>query len=148
MIESLQYITTSRPDILFSVYLRTHFQYDHKESNLMIVKRTFKISLGTTELTLWYPRDTWVTVMLILLEVEWTEEALLELVNFWEMLRSWNNKKQSYVILLTDEAEYIFDGSCVAQILWLKHHLKDFGISFYKTSIFSDNKSAIDLTKN
>lgn len=59
----------------------------------MIVKRTFKISLGTTELTLWYPRDTWVTVMLILLEVEWTEEALLELVNFWEMLRSWNNKK-------------------------------------------------------
>ncbi|GKA92101.1 retrovirus-related pol polyprotein from transposon TNT 1-94 [Tanacetum coccineum] len=41
MIGSLLYLTTSRPDIMFSVFLCAHFQEDPKTSHLKAVKRFF-----------------------------------------------------------------------------------------------------------
>ena len=38
VIGSLLYLTTSRPDIIFSVYLCERFQSSSKESHLLIVK--------------------------------------------------------------------------------------------------------------
>ncbi|GJU11485.1 retrovirus-related pol polyprotein from transposon TNT 1-94 [Tanacetum coccineum] len=55
MIGSLLYLTTSRPDIMFSVYLCARFQEDPKTSHLEAVKRIFRYIKGTTHLGLWYP---------------------------------------------------------------------------------------------
>ena len=38
-------------------------------------------------------------------------------------LVSWHNQKQACVALSTAEVEYIVDGSCCAQILWIKQQL-------------------------
>ncbi|PKU73152.1 putative mitochondrial protein [Dendrobium catenatum] len=56
MIGSLLYLTASRPDIMFSVFLCARFQVDPKESHLTAVKRIFRYLLGTQSLGIWYPR--------------------------------------------------------------------------------------------
>jgi len=38
MIDSLLYLTTSRPNIMFSFYLCAYFQSDPKDDHLMVVK--------------------------------------------------------------------------------------------------------------
>ena len=48
----------------------------------------------------------------------------------------------------TTEAEYIAAGSCVAQIIWMKHQLNDFGLILKEIPIKCDNMSTICLTKN
>ena len=58
MIGSLLYLTASRPDIMFSVCLCARFQANPKESHLMAVKRIMKYLKGTTNVGLWYPKDS------------------------------------------------------------------------------------------
>jgi len=47
MIGSLLYLTSSRPDIMFSVCLCARFQANPKESHLTAVKRIFRYLAGT-----------------------------------------------------------------------------------------------------
>ncbi|KAI3758565.1 hypothetical protein L6452_06132 [Arctium lappa] len=58
MIGSLMYLTSSRPDIMFSTCLCSRYQADPKESHLAAVKRIFRYLKGTADLGLWYPKDT------------------------------------------------------------------------------------------
>ncbi|PKU79408.1 putative mitochondrial protein [Dendrobium catenatum] len=58
MIGSLLYLTASRPNIMFSVFLCARFQADPKESHLTAVKRIFRYLLGTQGLGIWYPRHS------------------------------------------------------------------------------------------
>jgi len=55
MIGSLLYLTTSRPDIQFSVCLCARYQSSPKESHLIAVKRIFRYLSGTHEMGIWYP---------------------------------------------------------------------------------------------
>jgi len=52
MIESLLYLTASRPDIVFSVDLCPHFQSKPKESHLKAIKQIFRYLKHTPDLTL------------------------------------------------------------------------------------------------
>ena len=56
MIGSLLYLTTSRPDIMFSVCLCARFQSCPKESHLIAIKRIIRYLKGTIEIGLWYPK--------------------------------------------------------------------------------------------
>ncbi|GKA19835.1 retrovirus-related pol polyprotein from transposon TNT 1-94 [Tanacetum coccineum] len=58
MIDSLLYLTASRPDIMFSICLCARFQEDTKTSHLEVVKRIFRYIKVTTHLGLWYPKGT------------------------------------------------------------------------------------------
>ncbi|XP_050895660.1 uncharacterized mitochondrial protein AtMg00810-like [Lathyrus oleraceus] len=58
MIGSLLYLTTSRPDIMFSVCLCARFQASPKESHLIAVNRIMKYLKGTSNVGLWYPKDS------------------------------------------------------------------------------------------
>ena len=58
MIVSLLYLTSSRPDIMFSTCLCARFQADPKESHLIVVKRIFRYVKGLPDLGSWYPRDS------------------------------------------------------------------------------------------
>ena len=57
MIGSLLYLTTSRPDIIFSICLCARFQFCPKESHLHDVKRILRCFLGTIDVALWYCRN-------------------------------------------------------------------------------------------
>ena len=55
IINSLIYLTTSRPDIMFSVCMCARYQSSPKESHLSTVKGIMKYLIGTLYVSLWYP---------------------------------------------------------------------------------------------
>ncbi|OMO77060.1 Zinc finger, CCHC-type [Corchorus capsularis] len=153
MIGSLLYLTASRPDILFSVCLCARFQSGPKESRLVAVKRIFRYLQGTIGLGLWYPKGS-------LLDLSGYSDADFAGSKtdrkstsgtcqfLGEMLVSWSNKKQNSVALSTTEAEYIATGSCCAQLIWIMHQVRDFGITMMEVPLYCNNTSAINITKN
>ncbi|GJX71306.1 putative ribonuclease H-like domain-containing protein [Tanacetum coccineum] len=58
MIGSLMYLTSSRPDIMFSVCACSRFQVQPKVFHLNVVKRIFRYLKGQSKLGLWYPKDS------------------------------------------------------------------------------------------
>ena len=54
VIGSLLYLTTSRAGIMFSVYLCARFPSWFKESHLIVVKRIIRYLKGTNGMGLWY----------------------------------------------------------------------------------------------
>ena len=153
MIGSLLDLTTSRPDILFSVCLCAQFQSNPKESHLTAVKRIFWYLIGTENLGLWYPKGQELTLLGFCdanfagcrVERKSTSGSCIFL---GDCLISWNSKKQNSIALSTTEAEYVASAMCVAQILWIKNQLEDYGISLRKIPVMCDNTSAINLAKN
>ncbi|XP_017441167.1 secreted RxLR effector protein 161-like [Vigna angularis] len=153
MIESLLYLTASRPDIMHNVCLYAKFQSSLKESHLTAVKRILEYLKGTQSLGLWYPNGT-----NIFLEGYSDSDfggCKLDRKStsgtchlFGSSLVSWHSKKQACVTLSTTEAEYIAAGSCCTQSLWIKSQLEDYDISLDHIPLKYDNTSAINLTKN
>ncbi|XP_019450699.1 PREDICTED: uncharacterized protein LOC109352967 [Lupinus angustifolius] len=58
MIGSLLYLTTSRPVIVFSVYLCTCYPSKPKESHLTAVKVILEYLKGILDVGLWYPKGS------------------------------------------------------------------------------------------
>ncbi|GJS40514.1 hypothetical protein Tco_0565557 [Tanacetum coccineum] len=58
MIGSLMYLTSSRPDIMFTVCACARFQVSPKTSHLLAVKRIFRYLKGKPSLGLWYSKDS------------------------------------------------------------------------------------------
>ena len=58
MIGSLMYLTSSRPDIMFSVCACARYQVTPKVSHLTAVKRIFRYLKGQPRLGLWYSRES------------------------------------------------------------------------------------------
>jgi hypothetical protein len=56
MIGSLLYLTTSRPDIMFSVRMCARFQAAPKECHLTAVKRIMRYLKYSPNIGLWYPK--------------------------------------------------------------------------------------------
>ncbi|GJW20717.1 retrovirus-related pol polyprotein from transposon TNT 1-94 [Tanacetum coccineum] len=118
MIDSLLYLTASRPDIMFSVCLCARFQKDPKTSHLEAVKRIFQYIKVTTHLGLWYPKGPGIETI-----------------------------KQTALAISTTEAEHVSAGKACQQALWMKQALVDYGIRLDDIPIMYDNKGAIDVSK-
>ena len=126
MIVSLLYLTTSRPDIQFGVCLCVRFQANPKESHFEAAKRIIKYLKGTTNVGLWYPCDSNITLSGFS-DLDYrgckldrkSTSGTCHLLG--SSLISWNSKKQACVTISTAEAEYIATGHGCAQIIWLKH---------------------------
>ena len=63
-------------------------------------------------------------------------------------LVSWFSKKQNSISLSTTKAEFIVAGSCCIQLFWMKQMLEDYGIVQDTLTVFCDNTSAINISKN
>ena len=153
MIGSLLYLTASRPDIMFSVCVCARYQSDPRESHLQAVKHIIKYISGTTNLGLWYAKDSAFN-LLGYSDSDYggcriDRKSTSGICQFFgSRLISWASKKQTSVSTSTTEAEYIAAGSCCSQILWLKQQLVDYGIIETKIPIFCDNNSAISISNN
>ncbi|GKA51602.1 hypothetical protein Tco_0744798 [Tanacetum coccineum] len=150
MIGSLLYLTTSRPDIMFSVCLCAHFQEDPKTSYLEAVKRIFRYVKGTTHLGLWYPKGSGIET------IEYADsdhagdyvdrKSTSGIFMFMGCcLTSWFSKKQTALAISTIEAEYVNTGKACQQALWMKQALIDYDIRLDDIPIMCDNKGSIDL---
>ncbi|CAL2233202.1 unnamed protein product [Prunus armeniaca] len=140
MIGSLLYLTASRPDISFSVGVCARFQANPKESHLNAVKRIIKYVSGTP--TLGYTDADWAG------NVDDRKSTSGGCFYVGNNLVSWHSKKQACVSLSTAEAEYIAAGSCCTQLLWMKQMMSDYGIQQGTSTLFCDNLSAINISKN
>jgi transposase InsO family protein len=153
MIGSLLYLTASRPDIACSVGMCARFQANPKESHLVAVKRIIRYVHGTTDLGLWYSCESNV-VLVGYSDADWAgnvEDRKSTSGGCFYVgtnLVAWLSKKQASVSLSTAEAEYIAAGSCCTQLLWMKQMLSDFGMSQGSMTIYCDNTSAINISKN
>ena len=58
IIGSLLYLTTNRPDIFFSICVCARFQSNPKESYIIVAKRIIRYLKGTSNLGLWYSKDS------------------------------------------------------------------------------------------
>ena len=58
------------------------------------------------------------------------------------------SKKQISISLSTAEVKYIAAGSCCPQLLWIQKLLHDYGIYQEHLTIYCDNTSAINISKN
>ncbi|KAI3681374.1 hypothetical protein L6452_36168 [Arctium lappa] len=153
MIGSLMYLTSSRPDIMFSTCLCARYQANPKEIHLTAVKRIFRYLKGTADLGLWYPKDTTFELTAYtdadhagyMLDRKSTSGHVQFL---GDKLVSWGSKKQLCVSTSTAEAEYVAAASCCSQVLWMQTQLRDYGFHFNKIPIYCDSKSAIAITTN
>ncbi|KAI3810977.1 hypothetical protein L1987_20690 [Smallanthus sonchifolius] len=153
MIGSLMYLTASRPDIMFAVYLCARFQAAPKVSHLQAVRRILRYLKGAPKLGLWYPKNENVNLYAYTdndyggcnLDKKSTSGGCQFLGG---RLISWKCKKQSCVSTSTAEAEYIVASSCCAQVIWIQNQMLDYGMTFMQTPIHIDNMSAISITNN
>nr|GEV99819.1 hypothetical protein [Tanacetum cinerariifolium] len=126
MIGSLMYLTSSRPDIMFTVCACAHFQVTPKVSQLHVVKRIFRYLKGKPHLGLWYPKDSPFNLVTysdsnyagVSLDRKSTTRGC-QFLGY--RLISWQCKKQTVVATLSTEAEYVAAAGCCAQVLWIQN---------------------------
>ena len=124
-----------------------------KESHIIAIKRIIRYVNGTLEFGLWYSRDTNVNLASFS-DADWagnaddrksTNGGCFYLGN---NLVSWHSKKQNSISFSTTEAEYIALGNCCTQLLWMKQMLIDYSIVLGEITVYYDNISAINISKN
>ena len=117
MIGCLLYLTTSRPDITFSVGVCARYQACPKESHLIALKRIIRYIIGTLELSLWYSFDTHSDVGCYT-DIYWVGNVVDRkntsggCFYIGNCLVARMSKNQNFVSLSTSEEEYIIVGSC------------------------------------
>ncbi|GKC17555.1 hypothetical protein Tco_1014337, partial [Tanacetum coccineum] len=153
MIGSLMYLTSSRPDIMFSVYACSRFQVQPKVSYLNAVKRIFRYLKGRPNLGLWYHKDS-PFVLEAFSDSDYVGASLDRKSTtggcqfLSSRLISWQCKKKTVVANLTTEAEYIAASHCCGQVLWIQNQMLDYEYNFMQIKIHVDNESAICVVKN
>ncbi|CAM8890204.1 unnamed protein product [Rhodiola kirilowii] len=127
MIGSLLYLTASRPDIAFAVGVCARYQASSKESHLLQLKRIIKYVCGTGDYGIWYTKDT-NPFLVGYCDADWAGNA--------------EDRKS------ISRAEYIAVGSCCTQLLWMKQILSEYGVEQEEMTMYCDNMSAINISKN
>ena len=153
IIGSFLYLTASRPDISYSVRVCARYQANPKESHMITLKRIIKYVKTTTDFGVWYNKDS-NDVLAGYSDTDWAGNAndkkSISGGCFYvgNNLVSWMSKKQNSILLSTAEAEYIAVDSCCTQLLWMQKLLCDYGICQEHLTIYCNNTSAINISKN
>jgi spore germination protein GerM len=153
MIDSLLYLTASRPDIAFCVGVCAQFQANPKESHLTAVKRIIRYVNATVNYGICFSRKTNL-VLARYSNADWAgnfddrKSTSGDCFYVGTNLVAWMSRKQASISLSTAEAEYIAAGSCCTQLLWMKKLLCDYGFTQDTMVIHCDNTSAINISRN
>ncbi|GJZ75916.1 hypothetical protein Tco_0640381 [Tanacetum coccineum] len=125
MIGSLMYLTSSRPDLIYTVCLCARYQAKPTKKHLNAVNQNFRYQKGTINMGLWYSKDTDMSLTSYSdadhAGCQDTRRNTSGSAQFLgDKLVSWSSKKQKSTAILSIEAEYIALFGCCAQILWMR----------------------------
>nr|GFA09565.1 uncharacterized mitochondrial protein AtMg00810-like [Tanacetum cinerariifolium] len=153
MIDTLLYLTASRPDLQFTICMCARYQARPTEKHVHAVKRIFRYLCRTVNQGLWYPKDSSVALTAFAdadhAGCQDTRRSTSGGVQFLgERLISWSSKRQKSAAISSTEDECIALSGCCAQILCMRSQLSDYGLVFNKFPMYCDNKSAIALCCN
>ena len=124
-----------------------------KQSHVKVVKRIIRYVDGTHDHGIKYTFDTNVEIAGYT-DSDWAGDANDRKSTsggcffVGNNLVSWHSKKQNCTSLSTAQAEYVAAGSCCTQLMWMKQMLADYGFQQGTLSLFCDNTSAINISKN
>ncbi|GJX90027.1 hypothetical protein Tco_0343353 [Tanacetum coccineum] len=65
-----------------------------------------------------------------------------------EKLFSWMSNKQDCTAMSTAEVEYMALSMSCAQVMWMRTHLKDYGLDYNKIPLYCDSQSSIEISCN
>jgi hypothetical protein len=154
IIGSLMYITTTRPDLQFSVSLLSRYMSRPTLMHLQAAKRVLRYLSGTMDFGIWYKRGG-DGEMLIYTDSDFAGDidsrkstsGYVFLID--NAAVAWSSKKQPIVTLSTTEAEYVAASSCACQAIWFNRILEELKYDVEgSTVILCDNTSTIKLSKN
>ncbi|KAD3068312.1 hypothetical protein E3N88_36192 [Mikania micrantha] len=150
----LIYLTHTRPDIAYSVSVVSRFMQNPSKVHMGAVRRILRYVTGTVGYGLWYDQVGELKLTGYT-DSDWAgciDDRKSVSANIFMLGNgpvSWSSKKQSTVALSSSEAEYIAATSAACQGIWLRRILADLRLDVYEpTTIWCDNKSAINLSKN
>ncbi|GJX26781.1 retrovirus-related pol polyprotein from transposon TNT 1-94 [Tanacetum coccineum] len=138
MVRALMYLTASRPNIVHATCYCARYQAKPTEKHLTTVKRIFRYLKDTSNMGLWYPKDTSFELTAFLdldhascLDSRKSTSSGIQFLG-GDKLVSWSSKKQDYTSMSLVESEYVSLSACCAQILWLRTQLIDYGFTLIK----------------
>nr|GFC11631.1 retrovirus-related Pol polyprotein from transposon TNT 1-94 [Tanacetum cinerariifolium] len=122
MIDTLMYLTSNRPDLVFSLCMCARYHAKPTEKHLHAVKRIFRYLRGTINMGLWYLKDSCIALTVFAdadhvgcQDTRKSTSRSMQLLG--DKLVSWSSKKQKCIAISSTEAEYITLSRCCAQIL-------------------------------
>ncbi|GJY17526.1 hypothetical protein Tco_0389017 [Tanacetum coccineum] len=153
MIESLMYLTSSRLDLVFAVCMCARYQAKPTENHLHAIKQIFRYLKVTTNMGLWYLKDTNISLTSYAdANHAWCQDTRKSTSGnaqfLGDRLVSWSLKKQKSTVISSTKAKYIALSKCCAQILWMRSQLTYYGFKFNKIPLYYANKSVIALCYN
>jgi len=154
LVGSLNYLTTTRPDIAYSISILSQFMAKPCESHWKEAKKVLRYLKGTLYFGILYTNESDVELAGFF-DSDWAgnpndrRSTSGYAFNLGSGVVSWSNKKQPTISLSSREAEYkaLTDATCEA--IWLRRILEDVGEKQRgPTSIKCDNQSSMKLENN
>ncbi|GJY71180.1 hypothetical protein Tco_0474883 [Tanacetum coccineum] len=136
MIDSIMYLTSSRADLVFVVFMCVRYQARPTEKHLHAVKRIFRYLKGTANMGLWYSKDTSIALTAYVdadhTGCQGTRKSTSGSAQFLGYrLVSWSSKKKKSTTISSTEAEYIALSGCYVRYHFIKEHVKNGVVELY-----------------
>ncbi|GAA0173161.1 transmembrane signal receptor [Lithospermum erythrorhizon] len=155
IVGSLMYLTTTRPDMMFSVSILSRSISRPTEHHLQLAKKVLRYLRGSSGFGIFYQKGIEGGELLSYTDSDFASDKRdrKSTSGYVFMISggavAWSSKKQPIVTLSTTEAEFIAAAVCACQAIWMKRVLTEIEHSVSTcTQILCDNSSTIKLSKN
>ncbi|GJW19229.1 hypothetical protein Tco_0026665 [Tanacetum coccineum] len=122
MVDTLMYLTSSRPDLVYVVCMCARYQARPIEKDLHAIKRIFRYLRGTVNRGLWYSKDSAIALTAFAdddhagcQDTKRSTSRSMQLLG--DRLVSWSLKRQKSTAISSTEAKYISLSGYCAQVL-------------------------------
>ncbi|XP_063938735.1 uncharacterized mitochondrial protein AtMg00810-like [Daucus carota subsp. sativus] len=154
LVGSLIYLTVTRPDIAHAVHIVSQFMAAPRTPHFTAVLHILRYVKGTIFHGLHYSFDSPLELHAYS-DADWGGDPTTRCSTtgfcffLGDSLISWRSKKQSLASRSSAESEYRALADTTQELIWLRWLLEDMSVTHSPaTSIYCDNKSAIDIAHN